>query len=325
MADAEARIAGTVKVASAATEARTASTVTAVGANAGDDPVVEAVVTQTRFLDRPGGRIAYDVAGDGPLVVCVPGMGDVRGVYRFLRAGLREAGYRVATMDLRGHGESDVTFDAWDDVATGTDVRALVTELGGGPAALVGNSMGAGAVAWAAATVPDLVSALVLIGPFVRNAPVSRGAMLAFRAALLRPWGPRAWEAWYRRLYPGRRPSDLDAHVAAIRASLRRPGGWDAFMATTRTSHAPVEARLGEVRAPTLVVMGERDPDFTDPVGEASFVAGKLGGRMVMVPGSGHYPHAEYPEVVVPAVRGFLAGETRHAGEAPHAGEAQGA
>lgn len=267
----------------------------------------------TRYLDRPEGRIAYDIAGDGLLVVGVPGMGDLRSVFRFLAPPLVEAGYRVATMDLRGHGDSDTTFAAYDDVATGTDILALVEELGGGPAVLIGNSMGAGAAAWAAAERPDLVRALVLIGPFVRNAPVAKGAELAFRLALKRPWGPAAWNAWYARLYPGRRPLDLDAHRARIRDSLRRPGRWDAFISTTHTSHAAVEARLGRVKAPTLVVMGERDPDFKNAPAEAGWVADRLGGRAVIVPGAGHYPHAEYPEVVSPAIVAFLEEEARDA------------
>jgi pimeloyl-ACP methyl ester carboxylesterase len=267
----------------------------------------------SRFLDRPGGRIAYDVTGDGPLVVCVPGMGDLRSSYRFLAPALVDAGYRVATMDLRGHGDSDATFEAYDDVAAGTDMIALVQALGGGPAVLVGNSMGAGAATWAAAEAPDLASALVLVGPFVRNAPVGRGAMLAFRLALLRPWGPAAWSAWYARAFTGRKPADLDAQRAKIRESLRRPGHWKAFAATSHTSHAPVEARLAEVRKPALVVMGDGDPDFTDPTAEAALVAERLDGRVVMVPGAGHYPHAESPEVVIPAVVDFLRGEVADA------------
>jgi pimeloyl-ACP methyl ester carboxylesterase len=260
----------------------------------------------TTYLHRPDGRIAYDVVGAGPLVVCVPGMGDLRSVFRFLVPALVEAGYRVATMDLRGHGDSDTTFGEYDDVAAGGDVLALVAELGG-PAIIVGNSMGAGAAAWAAAERPDLVTALVLVGPFVRNPPSGRGAVLAFRLALMRPWGPRAWNAWYARLYPGRAPEDLAAHRARIRDSLRRPGRWDAFIATTRTTHAPVEARLGEATAPALVVMGSADPDFPDPAAEAAWIAGRVTARVVMVPGAGHYPHAEYPEIVNPAVVEFLA------------------
>jgi len=261
----------------------------------------------TRYLARPGGRIAYDVAGAGRLVVCIPGMGDLRSGFRALVPDLLRAGYRVATMDLRGHGDSDASFDAYDDVAAGTDVLALVRELGGGPAVLVGSSMGAGAAAWAAAESPDLVAALVLSGPFVRNPPTSRFAALSFRLALLRPWGPAAWNAWYARLYPGRRPADLDAHRARIRESLRRPGRWAAFTATTRTNHAPVEARLREVKAPTLVVMGEKDTDFKDPAAEAALIAERLRGRAIVAPGAGHYPHAEYPDVVTPAILAFLA------------------
>ena len=266
-----------------------------------------------RYLTRPHGRIAFDVSGAGPLVVCVPGMGDLRSSYRFVVPALVDAGYRVATMDLRGHGDSDATFERYDDVAAGTDVLALAAELGGGPAVVVGNSMGAGAAAWAAAEAPQLVAALILVGPFVRNVPVGRGAELAFRLALLRPWGPAAWNAWYRRLFPGRAPADLPDHQASIRASLRRPGHWRAFAATTHTSHAPVQARLDEVATRVLVVMGDRDPDFPDPAAEARFVADRLGGSVVMVPGSGHYPHAEYPEIVNPAIVGFLRAGGEHA------------
>ena len=63
-------------------------------------------VQPTLYLDRPEGRVGYDVAGDGQLVVLVPGMGDLRAAYRFLAPALRDAGYRVATTDLHGHGDS---------------------------------------------------------------------------------------------------------------------------------------------------------------------------------------------------------------------------
>lgn len=268
-----------------------------------------AVLTQaesaTQFLARPEGRIAYDVQGNGPLVICAPGMGDLRSVYRFLGPALVEMGYRVATLDLRGHGDSDCGFPAYDDVAAGTDLIALAEHLGG-PAILVGNSMSAGAAVWAAAEAPGLVSGLVLIGPFVRQVPIGRMAEVALRVGLMRPWGPAAWNAYYGKLYPGRPPADLGEHRARIRQSLREPGRWNAFIATTHSSHAPVEARLAEVRAPALVVMGERDPDFPDAAAEAALVAGRLNGEVFMVPNAGHYPQAEFPEIVTPRVTQFL-------------------
>jgi pimeloyl-ACP methyl ester carboxylesterase len=261
--------------------------------------------TATLFLPRPGGRIAYDVTGEGPLVVAVPGMGDLRSNFRYLVPALAGAGYRVATMDLRGHGDSDATFRQYDDVAAGTDVLALIAHLGG-RAAIVGNSMGAGAAAWAAAETPDAVAGLVLVGPFVRDPPIGFAKQLLFRLAMLRPWGPSVWEAYLPRLYPGHPPPDLDRHRARIRASLRRPGHAAAFAATTHSSHAPAEARLDRVRAPALVVMGDRDPDFDDPRAEADFVARRLHAELLMVPGAGHYPHAEFPDLVNPTVTAFL-------------------
>jgi pimeloyl-ACP methyl ester carboxylesterase len=260
---------------------------------------------ETLYLDRPGGRIAYDLAGDGPLVILVPGMGDLRSVYRFLAPELVEAGYRVATMDLRGHGDSDASFDSYDDVALGTDLVALVQHLGGS-AVVAGNSMGAGGAAWAAAEAPELIRGLVLIGPFVREVPIGRAAKLAFRLALVRPWGRAAWKAYYARVYPGRRPADLADHIRRIGRSIRRGAHWRAFVATSRTSHAPVEARLADVHAPSLVVMGERDPDFTDPAAEARLIAERLGSEVVIVPEAGHYPQAEYPEIVTPVILEFL-------------------
>jgi pimeloyl-ACP methyl ester carboxylesterase len=259
----------------------------------------------TTWLPRPGGRIAYDVAGSGPLVVCVPGMGELRSSYRRTVPALVAAGCTVVTMDLRGHGDSDATFADYDDVAAGSDVVALLEHLAA-PAVLVGNSMGAGAAAWAAAERPDLVTGLVLVGAFVRNPPTNALVALAFRALMAGPWAARAWLAYLPSLYPGRRPDDLDGHRAAIAASMRRPGHGRAFRRTTRTSHAPVEARLAEVRAPALVVMGERDPDFRDPAAEARWIADRLSGEVVLVPGAGHHPQVEEPEVVNPAVVGFV-------------------
>jgi pimeloyl-ACP methyl ester carboxylesterase len=259
-----------------------------------------------RFLNRPGGRVAYDVQGEGPLVVCLPGMGELRSAYRFTAPVLVDAGYRVATLDLRGHGDSDATFDSYDDVAAGTDALALVDELGGDCAVLVGNSMSAGAAVWAAAERPEAVSGLVLIGPFVRNVPMNPLLAAVFRVATSGPWARRVWTSYLSNLSPGRRPADFEEHRAAIAASLTVPGHARAFTATTRTSHAPAEARLDDVRTRTLVVMGELDPDFPDPNAEAQHVADRLGATVLMVPEAGHYPQAERPDVVGPALVDFL-------------------
>jgi pimeloyl-ACP methyl ester carboxylesterase len=260
----------------------------------------------TVYITRPEGRIGYDVAGEGPLVVLVPGMGDLRTAYRFLAPALRQAGYRVACTDLRGHGDSDATFSHYGDVDTAGDVIALIGELGG-TAVVVGNSMGAGAAAFAAAERPDVVRGLVLVGPFVRNPKGGAFQRILLRVIMARPWVAVTWKTYLPKLYAGARPADFDEYRAAVVASMRRPGYAKAFSLTTRTDHAPVEARLADVSAPTLVVMGDKDPDFKDQRGEADWIAGALHGQVVMVPDAGHYPQSQQPEITIEAVLRFLA------------------
>ena len=265
----------------------------------------------TSYMNRGEGRIAYDVTGAGPLVICQPGMGDLRSVYRFLVPALVKDGFRVATMDLRGHGDSDASFTAYDDVAAATDALALIDHLDADRALLIGNSMTGGSAVWAAAEAPERVAGLVLVDPFVRNLPPNPLMTFAFRAGLVRPWGPAVWRGNYRRLYPGRPPADLAEYQRRQSESLRPK--WRAFVRTSRTSHAPAEARLGEVRAKALVVMGDRDPDWKDPVAEARWIESTLDAELLLVPGAGHYPMAEYPEVVNPAVVAFAQRVHAHA------------
>ena len=111
----------------------------------------------TKYLPQENGRIAYDDCGEGPLVICIPSMGDVRGEYRFLVPQLVSAGYRTVSMDVRGHGESSTAWSDYSVAGIGKDLVSLVCELNSGPAILIGTSMAAGASIWASAEAPDLV------------------------------------------------------------------------------------------------------------------------------------------------------------------------
>ncbi|HEY4279435.1 MAG TPA: alpha/beta hydrolase [Conexibacter sp.] len=259
----------------------------------------------TNFLSRPEGRIAYDVTGDGPLVVCVPGMGVVRSVFRSTVAPLVAAGYRVATFDIRGHGDSDDSFSSYDDEALASDLLALIDHLGGGSALVLGSSMGAGAGVIAAAQAPEKIAGLGLLGPFVRQPAVNAAKTLMMRVMLTKPWGPAAWRTYHRSCYPGRKPADFADYEQAIDASLRRGDHWRSFVKTTHTSHDPAEAATARVTAPVLVVMGARDPDWPDATAEARWAAERLNGELLIVPDGGHYPMAEYPELVNPALLAF--------------------
>ncbi|GAA1775528.1 alpha/beta hydrolase [Streptomonospora arabica] len=261
-----------------------------------------------RYLQRPEGRIAYDLHGadgTGPLVVCIPGMADVRGTYRHLAPELAAAGYRVAAMDLRGHGDSDISFTDYSTLAIAGDAAALVEELGGGPALLVGNSLGGTAAAWLAATRPELVQGLVLIGAFLRGDGAGRLKEQSMRAMFLRPWGPGLVHKYLSGLFAGRTADDHADHLAAIRAQLSPPQRYRAVRSVIANSYRPVPARLDDVCAPALVVMGELDSDWPDPAAEAAWMGERLGAEVLMVPESGHYPQAQQAETVASAVLAF--------------------
>lgn len=258
----------------------------------------------TQFLDRPGGRISYDDSGgDGPLLVAAPGMGDSRKVYRHVAPGLTAAGFRLVTMDLRGIGESTVGWNDYSDAAVASDYSALVDELDAGPAVLIGNSLSCASSVIAAVDSADAVAGVVIIGPFVRDVPQKLWQKAAFHAMLTPPWGRGAWIGYYRKqMYPGSKPPDHDAYVEALSKNLSEPGRYASFRSLAFNSHAESGRRLADVTQPVLVVMGTADPDFPDPVAEANELGEFLNARVVLSEGSGHYPQADSPSVVAPAI-----------------------
>lgn len=262
----------------------------------------------TRFLVREEGRIAYDdTGGPGPLVLAIPGMGDLRSEYRALRPLLRQAGCRVATMDVRGHGETTARWSDLSARAVGSDALALIDHLGGGPAVLLGNSFAAGSALWAAHEAPARVRGVALLGPIVRDGQPSWLARAAVALGFAGPWRVAFWMAYWNSLFPTRKPVDHAEAKAALAANLREPGRMDALRTMVGLSKADTEALVGRSRVPALVVMGTRDPDFPDAVAEARWLGRALGAETLIVEGAGHYPHLEMPERVAPHLLAYLA------------------
>jgi pimeloyl-ACP methyl ester carboxylesterase len=281
---------------------------------AANDAIHEAAAV--RHLERPGGTIAFDSAGDGPLVVMLPGLGDLRQQYRFLAPDLVAAGHRAVSADLRGHGASSTGWSDYGSEAAGGDLIALIEALAAGPAVVIGTSFGAAPAVYAAAERPDLVSGLVLIGPFVRRQhtpAVMRGLLRVMTSG---PWKVWAWGAFYDTLYPSAKPADHREHRRALLANLAEPGRFEALRGMVFRDDTAIEARLAAVRAPTLVVMGTKDPDFPDPAAEARTVADAVSGEVALIEGAGHYPHVEMPEATSPTIARFVG--AAH-GDAPRA------
>ncbi|MGB7874883.1 MAG: alpha/beta hydrolase [Anaerolineales bacterium] len=259
----------------------------------------------TKYLTRENGRIAYADTGNGPLVVCVPSMGDVRGEYRFLIPQLVEAGYRAVSMDVRGMGETSVEWDDYTVAGVGADIVALIRDLEAGPAIVIGTSMAAGAAVWATAEAPELIRGMILVGPFVRGEGTLFSNLL-YSTLFARPWGASMWLKYFSTLYPTRKPEDFDEYTLALKANLKEPERLESLVKMIRASKKASEERIPRIDKPTLVLMGSKDPDFKDPEVEAKWVADNLKGTYTMIEGAGHYPHAEMPEIAGPMMLKFM-------------------
>lgn len=262
------------------------------------------------YVTTDGGRLAVEITGKDtdPLVICSPGMGDTRDAYEPLAKVLVSNGYRVAAMDARAHGDSSAEFTRYGDEATADDFLTVADELSpGSPVILAGASFSAAAATIAAAKQPERIIKIILLGPFLRNGMGVVGLWL-MPVMFAWPWGPAAWEMYAATLWPGLEGDGAKKRAATTRASLTRPGRWAGFQALISSlDHRVVAPYISSVKVPVLVVMGDKDPDWSDPKVEAEWVASNFSQvDTLMVPGAGHAPMYESPQVVAEKVLSFL-------------------
>ena len=264
------------------------------------------IADSTYRLTVPDGSIAFELHGDAgsPLVVALPGMGDTRHAYRELALHLAAAGYRVAALDTRGHGESSV---GWTDVtqaAIGRDAAALIQELGV-PAAVIGHSFTPDSAVAAALLTPELVRAVIAIAPWA-SAPRQNWAMRqAMRFVTTLPW---AWGWFMNSLYAVRTPATALHRANAVRALKRREGTVALQKMADPKAKDAMDLRQ-KLAVPALVIMGAKDPDFGNPRAEAEAYASGFANDpdVIVVEDTGHYPHVEQPDQVAGAIVRFLA------------------
>jgi 3-oxoadipate enol-lactonase len=255
-------------------------------------------------------ELAHQTEGDGPTVV-------------FLHAGIADsrmwepqwtsfaAHYRLLRCDLPGFGRTPL--DGLR-VTYAQDVLDLLDGLGVTTAGLVGSSLGGRVALELAVARPDLVAKLVLVASGLpgldwsehvrtygaaEDEAVARGDLEAATELNLRMWvdGPR------------RAAADVDPLVRAAVAEMQRRAlelqapHWEQLEEDMLVPD--VAARLDEVEAPTLVVVGDEDVD--DMQALARRLAAEIPtARMATIAGAAHLPSLEQPAAFDELVLGFL-------------------
>ncbi|MFG1863161.1 3-oxoadipate enol-lactonase [Microbispora bryophytorum] len=242
----------------------------------------------------------FDGPPDAPVVVLGPSLGTTLDLWEPQLPALTRT-WRVLRYDLPGHGGSpaasgptrDLTVD---DLADG--VLALLDRAGLESVSYAGVSLGGAVGSTLALRAPDRVASLVLC---CTSARFGTAESWHERAALVRAEGTKPLaEATRRRWFTAGFP-----HAERYLDMLREadPEGYAACC--DALAIFDVRDRLGEVRAPALVIAGAEDP--ATPPAHAEVLAGGIpDAELLVVPRAAHLATAERPDVVNDAITRHL-------------------
>ncbi|MFE5858852.1 alpha/beta fold hydrolase [Streptomyces sp. NPDC056500] len=268
-----------------------------------------------------GHRHAYRMAGKGPAVVLIHGIGDSSATWAEIVPGLARR-YRVVAPDLLGHGASDKPRGDYSPGAYANGLRDLLSALGIDRATLVGHSLGGAVAAQFAYQFPERTERLVLVGsggigrhvtPLLRAASLPGAGLLL--AALQLPtvrWQLGLTVRVLQSLHSG---LGLDA-PELLRAVDALPDA-TSRSAFVRTLRAVVDWR-GQVGTlldrsyltqgmPTMLIWGGRDMVVPATHAGLGHVA-MPGSRLEIFPEAGHFPFRADPERFLAVVHDFIRG-----------------
>ena len=243
-------------------------------------------------LDANGLSVAYAVDGAGPPLVLLHGATGGGGDHFETLAPVVARGFRAYWPDARGHaGTRWDTADGWTGADLVDDLVAFADGLGLPTFHLLGYSMGAMTALQFAAHHPDRLRTLVVISISPEREP-----RLSVGRRLLDPERIEAQDpAWAHQL-------------SARHDPVQGTGGWQrllpAMVADLAAQPLLTPHELRAITAPTLVVVGDRDP-FA-PVDQAWRLARQVrDGRLLVLPGVAHDAIDDLPAVLHPALADF--------------------
>ncbi|MCI4356544.1 MAG: alpha/beta fold hydrolase [Thermoplasmata archaeon] len=263
-------------------------------------------------LDVAGGRLTYEVAGRGlPIVLLHEGIADRRMWDREFSHLARD--HRVARYDFRGYGGSAPATSAYSPVR---DLVALLDHLDMARPLIVGPSMGGKVAIDLSLADPERVGALLLVAPaysgmdydhvpggkatFERDERLSKAAADAWAARDLEGATEHLRQLWASSLAG----SALELFRTMVRENAKEIFEESSGRHETRDG-APAAARLGEIRVPTRILVGDRDNPAMPHL--ANFLGrGIAGAQVQLVPGADHLLNLSRPDVFDTALHGFV-------------------
>lgn len=268
-------------------------------------------------INLSGGAIAYTMAGTGPVVLLIHGLGGTRQTWRHLLPGLART-HTVIAPDLPGHGQSDPPAGDYSLGAHACALRDLLLSLGHHRATIVGHSLGGGVALQTAYQFPDRTDRLVLISsgglgsevtPILRAATLPGADVVVAGLAAI----PPALTGRLFSLLPaliGR--SDGRVLAEALRG-LSDDEHRRAFLRTARTvidwrgQTVSATRQLGLLHdVPLLIAWGAKDK--TIPPQHHHGLAERVPHAVtVEIADAGHYPHETATAQLLAAMETFLA------------------
>jgi pimeloyl-ACP methyl ester carboxylesterase len=273
------------------------------------------------FVDRDGTKLHYEVFGDGsPTVLLLPTWSIIHSRHWKMQVPYLARHYRVVTFDGRGNGRSDrpTTPEAYTEQEYAADALAVMDATQTARAIVVGFSMGAQRGLLLAANHPERVEAAVFIGPSYQGggAPLPERTVHSWEDELDTDegWAKHNRHYWlrdyrgYLEFFMSRmftEPHSTKPIEDAVGWGLETTGETLA-LTYLAPSLEPDELRelARRVRCPVLVVHG--DQDALTSVTRGIALAEHTGGRLVVLEGSGHAPHARDPVKVNLLIREFV-------------------
>ncbi len=240
---------------------------------------------------RVGGiNLHYEVYGRGDPIVLSHGFLDNCSVWRDL-VEMMAGKHTVVLYDHRGHGRSDKPRGDYSVRSLAEDLHGLLLGLDLDRVAVVGHSLGGMIALTLALEHPHLVSKLVLVCTTARLVPQLQitGRVMAGMGYLV-PYGMFAEKFMKLRVVD---PSEESADAGSDRVT-RTPKHVAYDCGKRLLTGYDVRRSVSRVKAPTLILAGERDRGA--PVAMSRFLHREIkGSRLHIMPGCGHLPMIEKP------------------------------